>query len=437
MATSFLQMAYNLTDIIWIGRIGSRAVAAIGTAGFYMWFGMAFVLLSKVGGQVKVSQSIGREDYGEARNNARSALQLILILGLIYGLALFSLNKYLIDFFGMEDAGVVQMARDYLKIIGLGIMFYFINPIFTAIYNGYGDSKTPFKINAVGLVMNMILDPLLILVFNLGVQGAALATIASQFVVAAIFVYKFFVDKEMFEDFQLLKKFELRRYWEFIKLGFPISLKSGLFTFIAMVIARLIADYGAIPIAVQKIGSQLEALSWMTADGFAMATATFAGQNFGAENFERVKKGYFEAVKIMAAIGLVVTALFLLFPRQIFSIFVNEQATINEGVTYLRILAISQIFMTIEITTEGAFNGLSKTIYPSAISITFNALRIPGAILLSSTALGLSGIWWSISLSSVLKGIVAITLFMYLIYKTPILKHDDKQSIKTEQQNIT
>jgi Na+-driven multidrug efflux pump len=121
----------------------------------------------------------------------------------------------------------------------------------------------------------------------------------------------------------------------------------------------------------------------------------------------------------MSILGFIVMLLFMIFPKQIFSIFVNEKEALEEGVIYLKILGLSQIFMCIEITTSGAFNGLSKTFYPSAISIVFNILRIPSALILSATGLGLSGIWWAISITSILKGIFAFGGFMYLIKKRP------------------
>jgi len=423
MATSFLQMAYNLIDMIWIGKIGSQSVAAVGTAGFFMWLGMAFVIMPKIGAEVMVSQATGRGDHLGAKKNARSALQLVLAFGIFYSAILIIFNKYLMGFFNIEDALVVSLGRGYLQVIGIGIVFAFLNPVFTAIYNGYGNSSTPFKINAIGLIINIVLDPILIFGFNLGVIGAAVATITGQITVAIIFFSKLKFGDDIFSEFNLFKSIDLQRIKEMIKLGIPVSLRSGLFTLIAMVVARVIATWGPVPIAVQRIGTQIESLSWMTSEGFATATSAFVGQNYGAKNNERVKKTYFRAIGVMTVIGLFVTFLLLLFPKEIFSIFIQEPEALAEGITYLKILSISQVFMCVEITSSGAFNGLSKTGYPAAISIGFNLLRIPGAIILSSAALlGLSGIWWTISLTSVMKGIAAVLGFLYLIYKTPILK---------------
>ncbi|MDM8533758.1 MATE family efflux transporter [Clostridiaceae bacterium HSG29] len=417
MATSFLQMAYNLIDLIWIGKLGSLEVAAVGTAGFLMWLGMSLVIFSKVGAEVFVSQSVGRNNQHEAKNSARSAIQLVIIFGVFYTFILIVFNKYLIAFFNIQDEYVVSMARNYLKIIGIGVVFAFMNPVFTSIYNAYGDSRTPFRINAVGLIINIILDPILIFYFNMGVSGAAIATIIGQITVALIFIGKIKYGNDIFKEFNVFKEFDFNKMKKIMKLGMPISLKSGFFTIIAMVIARIIASWGPVPIAVQKIGSQIEALSWMTSEGFATATSTYIGQNYGAKNYHRIKMVYYKSIIIMTIIGIIVTLLFLIFPKEIFSIFLREEEALKEGIVYLRILGISQLFMCVEITTSGAFNGLSKTVYHSVLSIVFNFLRIPMALMLSMTVLGLSGIWWSITISSIIKGVFAVIGFMYLIKK--------------------
>ncbi len=127
-----------------------------------------------------------------------------------------------------------------------------------------------------------------------------------------------------------------------------------------MIIARIIANWGPIPIAVQKVGSQIEAISWMTASGFSTALSTFTGQNYGADNWKRIWKGYLAAMSIMGTIGMLTTALLILGASPLFKLFIPEEEALSYGVTYLRILGLSQFFMCIEITTAGAFNGLGK-----------------------------------------------------------------------------
>lgn len=426
MGTSFVQMAYNMTDMFWVGRIGSRAVAAVGTAGFFTWLGAAFILISRIGAEVGVAQSVGKRDIAEAKVYIKHSIQLIVTLALIYASVLIIFRKPLIGFFNIGEPDIENNAITYLVIISFGMVFYFINPVFSAIFNGYGESRIPFIINSSGLIINMILDPLMILGIGpfprLEVAGAALATIIAQFCVTVIFIIKAQRTKELFTDLKLFKIPDMDRIKAIVKLGFPAGLQSGMFTIFAMSITRIIAQWGPIPIAVQKVGSQIEAISWMTAGGFQTAMSTLVGQNYGAKKWLRVVKSYIVGMSVMSVIGLLATGLLVFAARPLFSIFIDEEETIRHGIVYLRILGISQLFMCLESTTAGAFNGLGKTIPPSIVGISFNALRIPAALILSATSLGLNGVWWAVSISSIFKGTVLTTWFILMLNRNPETK---------------
>ena len=428
MGTSFLQIAYNMVDMIWIGRIGSSAVAAVGTAGFYTWLSMAFIRISQIGAEVSVAQSIGRDDIKEARSFARNAVQLNFIIALSYAIFVIVFRKQLIGFFNIDDTYVIDMAVNYLGIVALGMVFSFTNLVFSGIFNGAGKSGPPFIINSLGLVINIILDPLLIFgigpVPGLGAVGAAIATVVAQVIVTIIFLFYINTKTSPLSGIKFFVSLRLTYIKKIIKIGYPVALQNGMFTIFAMFIARIIANWGPIPIAVQRVGSQIESISWMTAYGFSTALSAFVGQNYGAGEWKRIYKGYFTALSIMSVIGIFASLLLILGAGPIFAIFIpKENETIVQGAIYLRILGLSQLFMCIEITTSGAFNGLGKTFPPSLVSIVFTGLRIPAALILSRPeALGLNGVWWSISLSSVLKGIVLVTWFIYEIYKEPAIK---------------
>jgi putative MATE family efflux protein len=429
MATSFLQMAYNLVDMFWIGRTGSRSVAAVGSAGFYMWLSFAFIMISKVGAEVRVSQSIGGGNFSRAKDYARNALQMNLLLSIIYGVTVYFFSDKLIGFFKLGDSGVISMGVSYLKIISLGMIFSFSNQVFTGIFNGYGDSKRPFYMNTVGIIINIILDPILIFGAGpfpvMGVRGAAIATVISQFVVFASFLLYINRGNGIVKSLDFHHKPEMHIIKEYVKLGLPVGVHSGLFTLFTMVIARIIAHWGPLPIAVQKVGSQIESISWMTASGFQVALSTFVGQNYGAGQLKRIKEGYKAGIIIISGVGIFATLLLILFARPIFSIFIPEEESIRYGVDYLKILGVSQWFMCVEIVTAGAFNGLGKTSPPSIISVAFNALRIPLAIFLSSEALlGLNGVWWSITITSIFKGFILVGWFMFTIKKLNIFPKD-------------
>ena len=422
MGTSFIQMAYNLTDVMWLGRLSTNAVAAAGTVGFFMWFGAALVMITQVGVGVNVAQCYGRDDQDEAKKYISNGFQLDIFIAILYGIFLFTFRQNIIGFFNLKDPEVIEMAIEYLAIISVGILFHFINPIFSTALNSTGNSITPFKVNTVGLIVNMLLDPLLI--FGLGpipafgIQGAAIATVLAQFIVTLIFVILGKTSNMVYSHVDLFIKPNLNLIKKIMKLGVPPFMQMGFHAGISMYITKLVAGFGPIPVAVQSIGSQIESLSWMTSEGFSASIAAFVGQNYGAKKIPRIKEGYFQGMQILGSVGILSTLLLVFAAEPLFTIFVpNDPIAIKEGVKYLRILGLSQFFMSIEIGTSGAFNGLGKTLPPTITGVVLNALRIPFALVLSTTVLGLSGIWWSITISTILKGVLLFIWFIFILSK--------------------
>lgn len=431
MATSFIQMAYNLTDMLWVGRAGSSAVAAVGTAGFFSQLAVALATVSKVGAEIKVSQSIGRKDEKATKKYITTSLQIIIVTSLIMGLIILAFKTQFLGFFGLENKEVLSMANTYLSVIAAGMVITNLIPVFTAIFNGSGNSKTPFLINTIGLVINMILDPILIFglgpIPKLGVLGAALATIGSQAIVVTYFVISMIRSKEKYLKINLLSKIDLEAVKSLCKLGLPSGIQNGLFTVFSILIAKIIAGWGEIPIAVQKVGCQIEAITWMTAGGFSTALSSFVGQNYGAKKFDRIKKGYKATIMIAGVVGILSTLILVVGGEWIFSLFINEPEAIVLGKDYLRIMGYTQLFMCLEITTVGLFNGVGKTTIPALVSIILTGSRIPMAIILSRPSLlGLNGVWWSISITMVLKGVTIVGILWYLVKTKRFLHNKDE-----------
>ena len=181
MGTSLIQMAYNLTDMIWIGRIGANAVAAVGSAGMYMWLSNGISTLAKMGGQVRVGQSIGSQNKKDAAQYASATIQLGIIFGVIYGMITLLFHSQMIGFFHLTSPDVIKDAEIYLII--------FVNQIFTSLMTAIGNSHHPFVATAIGLVINIVLDPLLIFGLHMGVMGAAIATVIAQAIVLILMLY--------------------------------------------------------------------------------------------------------------------------------------------------------------------------------------------------------------------------------------------------------
>ena len=419
MATSLVQMAYNLTDMAWIGRLGSGAVTAVGTAGMYVWFSQGFAILARSGGQVKAAHSLGAGNEKEAANYARGAVQLGILFAVIYGLVSVFGARQLIGFFGLQSREIIREAENYLCIACGLVIFSYLNSILTGLLTAAGDSRTPFMANVAGLLVNVILDPVLIFgvgpVPAMGVVGAAVATVTAQLIVTLLFVRAVRNEKQLFSDFCLWKPVPRHCMREIISIGLPSSAQNLIYAGISLILTRLVAAWGDSAVAVQRVGGQVESVSWMVGDGFAAAVNAFLGQNFGAGHRERVRKGYFCAISMTALWGLCTSLLLIFMARPIFSIFIHEEEVLAAGVDYLRIIGFCQLFMMVEQTSVGAFSGLGKTLYPSVVSITLTSARIPLAVFISGWA-GLNGIWWALTVSSTAKGCVLFVSFLLCLH---------------------
>lgn len=428
IATNFIQTAYNMVDMIWISRLGSGAVAAVGTATFFVSLALSLSELIATGTAVRISQSIGAGKEKDANAYIKNGFFMAFLLAAIYSVVVIVFRENVIGFFELGEAQIEKDAITYLVISMISVIFMYFNTMCGSIANSRGDSKNPFKINTIGFIINGVLDPILIFgVFNikgLGVLGAGAATLASRIIVSLLFLIKtkglLYLSKEKF-------KLDNKKAIDVLKLGAPYALQRVLFSSIGIIMAKVIAGWGSTAIAVQKIGVQIEAISFMTIAGLNRAMRTFVGQNYGAGKTQRIKKGYKIGLLLSTVFGLFTTALLVGFSSEIFGLFLKEKQALAMGTNYLKIIGYSQVFMCIEIISGASFNGLGKTYIPSIVSIVFTSLRIPLAIFLSGTYLGLNGVWWTISISSMIKGTLLMILFLlYSKYRLKPLKEPYK-----------
>ena len=382
MATSLVQTAYNLTDMAWIGMVGSDAVAAVGAAAMYTWLSSGVATLARMGGQVKSAHAYGEGNRREAVQYGKGALQLALVLAAVYGIITNLFAGPLIDFFHLNSNLVVEDAIVYLRIACGLILFAFIGQTLTGLYTA---------------------------------SGAAIATVTAQFIVALVLVISMRRDPVLASQMRVWIPTPLSNIKTMVRIGFPAAIQSMLYCGISMVLTRFVTAWGDTAVAVQRVGGQIESISWMTADGFGTAINAFVGQNYGAGNLKRVKKGYMTASAIMFIWGIFTTCLLIFGAAPIFSLFIHEAEVIPAGADYLRIIGFSEMFMCVELMTVGALSGMGKTMEASVITIILTASRIPLAVILGGTAMGLNGIWWALTISSIVKGIIFFVYYLHIM----------------------
>ena len=384
MATSFIQMAYSLTDMAWVGRLGSEAVAAIGSVGILTWMSGSISLLNKVGSEVSVGQSIGAQSQEDARSFASHNITIALIISICWGTLLFIFAEPIIRIYELEDH-ITANAIQYLRIVSTGLPFVFLSAAFTGIYNAAGRSKVPFFISGTGLILNIILDPLFIFGFGLGTNGAAYATWIAEASVFLIFVYQLRCRDALLGGFPFFTRLKKKYTRRIFKLGLPVATLNTLFAFVNMFLCRTASEQGG-----------------------------HIAQNYAAGRVERVLRAWYTTLWMTGIFGTFCTLLFVFFGNEVFAIFVPEQAAYEAGGVFLRIDGYSQLFMMLEITMQGVFYGIGRTIPPAIISISCNYMRIPLAILFVRMGMGVEGIWWAVCVTTVAKGLILLSWFIII-----------------------
>lgn len=422
MASSFLGTLYNITDMAWIGLLGSKAVAGVGVGGMFTWLSQGLAAMARMGGQVQVAQCIGRGERDRAHGFAQAAVQLATLMGMAYAVISLLFTRQMVAFFQLTDPEAQTAALAYTKIACGLIVFSFLTLTMTGLYTAQGDSKTPFLANLIGLFTNMILDPVLILgpgpFPKLGVVGAAIATVTAQAIVMTIMILGVFIQKKenVLKGISLTAKIPKEYLSGICRIGIPTAIQGMAYCAISMVLTRMVSAYGAEAVATQRVGGQIESISWNTADGFAAALNAFIAQNYGAGKMDRVRKGYRASLWTVGIWGLLISFVFICFPQAIADIFFHEPKAVATAVGYLVIIGFSEAFMCVELTTVGALSGLGRTRLCSIISIAFTSARIPLAIILGGL-IGLSGIWWALSITSIIKGIIFTCTFLWITRK--------------------
>lgn len=419
MATSFINMAYNLTDTAWLGRLGTNAVAATGSVGYFVWMASSAADIARVGTSVFVAQEYGSGHYKRLNDTIKNGLILLLIVVGLFTSIIIGFTDNILNFYSLEDQ-VHAMAKAYLTIFALGFIINGINITFTNIYNSLGNSFFPFIANVIGLVLNIIVDPILIFglgpIKSLGVSGAALASVFAQLVVFTIFIVDILKTKNEIYLGIMHGKIQLDNIYSKFKKGLPVGFLSFMHASITGILMKYMAIYGSGPIAAYSIGSMAESITWRTADGLQVGITAFIGQNFGAKRFDRLKEVIKQSMTVIVAVGLIGAFIIGVFRYPLFKIFLpDDPKTIEMGAEYLLILSVSQLGMAFEIGAAGVFYGIGKTHIQSIISTVFNIARIPLSVLLMPY-FGYKGVWLAITISSIFKGLFAF-IFLRIEYR--------------------
>jgi putative MATE family efflux protein len=400
VGTTLFQVLFNVTDTFWVGRtLGPNALAAVSLASYMVWVIVSVGELVGVGLTAVAARRHGDRDPRGAARAAGTALVMALVLGLIVAVGgVLSLPAV---FRLMNATGdVATLARRFLVIQLVGAVLIYGYFVVTAAFRSAGDTRTPFLLLGASVLLNLVLDPLMILGWGplpaLGVYGAALATVLTRGL-------GFVVGLELLRRRRGIRfDLSLPVARTIARIGLPTMLTGVLFSLIYMLLVRVVGRFGTPAIAALGVGHKIEGISYMICIGFGLAAETLVGQNLGAGQPARARRAGWLTARIAAVPTCALAVLFMLVPGALVGIFTDDPAIIRDGSLYLRAAAVAQLAMAFENVLEGALTGAGYTLYTMLAIVSISALRIPLAELVAGP-FGLAGIWWMLALTAMAR----------------------------------
>src|SRR5213083_3588034 len=351
---------FNLIDAMWVGHlIGPAALAAVSTAGFYVW-----VLLS-LGEMVEVGLiAVAARRHGEglpdaAARAAGAAVLYALAAGAVVSAVGLVLGDELFQVMTVPPE-VARLGHDYLStwLVGGPLVFGFF--AVEATFRASGDTRTPFLLLAASVLLSIGLDPLLIAGLGpfpkLGVQGAATASVMVRgggFLIGMVIALRRGLVRLDAPDWRAVPRI--------VKIGAPLSLAGVLLSVIYMWLTRFTSRFGTPALAALGVGHKVEGLGFIAISGFALSASALVGQNLGAGLEQRARQAVRLALRYCLLVTLTTAALFLTLPRALVALFTSDPAVIADGSLYLRVIAFAQVGQTFEIILEGALAGAGYT----------------------------------------------------------------------------
>ena len=412
-----LYTLFNVVDAIWVGRLGPAPLAAVTTSMFASWILMGVAQMISGGLTAVVARHVGAGEARRADHSAAQGLLLAVVFAVIFAASAREAAPALFRFLGTTPE-VADAGRRFLGPLLFFCLPFFLSSNLEAILRAHGDTRTPMVTTSVAVLLNLVLDPPLIFGWGpipaMGVGGAALATIIAQSLNALLLGILVARRRVRFPHLAAeLRGIDLGEMVKLLRIGVPTAFGVVLFSLVYLFLSRVAARLGTDELAILGVGNRLESLCYLSTDSLSIAAATMVGQNLGARNVARAREvgrqGSVVALCLASALGLV----YFFWGRELFGLFVREEAVRVEGGLYMRVLALSQPLMGVEILLSGVFVGAGYTLAPTWISSVISVLRIPLAILFAvKLGFGLAGLAWVITLTCIVRGMLMYGLYV-------------------------
>lgn len=409
-----LQQCYNIADTLIVGQfLGKTALAAVGSSFTLMTFITSIILGLCMGSGALFSIRFGQRDEKGLKQDLCASFFFIAFISILLNIIAYICLDVLKLFLRVPHEVWGDM-RCYLLYIFMGIIAIFLYNFFSAYLRSIGNSVIPLIFLAISSILNIILDLYFVLVLKMGVGGAALATVLSQYVSGiGIMFYTLLKYKEVLVIFKIsyLKR---ERIKQIISFSLLTCIQQSVMNLGILMVQGLVNSFGTVVMAAFAAAVKIDAFAYMPVQDFGNAFSTFIAQNYGAKEKERIQKGLKEAVRISSIFCIIISILVYIFAKPLMMIFVDAKETsiILEGVRYLRIEGAFYIGIGCLFLLYGLYRALGRPGMSVVLTVFSLGTRVALAYILSSIpALGVTGIWWSVPIGWALADIVGLVYY--------------------------
>ncbi|UCH71445.1 MAG: MATE family efflux transporter [Thermoplasmatales archaeon] len=409
-----VQTLYYLFDAIWVSGLGADALAAIGFV--FPFFIMATALSSglSIGGVSGISRRIGANDKEGANNVAVHTFITMILVATIFAVPFFIFAH---DLFVLIGAGrTAYMASSYARILAAGSIILFFSFISGAILRSEGDTKRPMYAMIIGASLNIILDPIFIYTFNLGVAGAAWATILSMSVASVLLFNWIFIQKNTYLSFTFRGfHFDKKIMKDIFRVGMPASLQQLSLSVMMLMINFIIISFAdSDGVAVFSTGWRVVTIAILPLYAMNLATVPVVGVAFGSNAFDKLNTAYLYAIKIGFLIECAIALFIFIFAPWIAAVFTQTEAAARiapDLETFFRIICIFFPGVVFGMTSSAVFQGIGKGIYAFSVTFFRTILLTPILIILFALIfdMGLQGMWWGLVIGNLAASAIAFT----------------------------
>ncbi len=369
MASSILQLLFNAADIIVVGRYaGSDALAAVGSTGALINLLTNMFIGFSVGANVLVARYYGAGKPDEVSETVHTSVMLSIIGGVLLAVIGIIFASPLLELMGTPE-NVLPLAALYVRIYFAGMPVILLYNYGSAILRAIGDTKRPLYYLAIAGVLNIILNLILVIVFEMSVAGVALATIISQ-TLSAVLVIRCLMNIEGGCHLDLHQlKIHTNKLWKILQLGLPAGLQGSIFSLSNVLIQSSVNSFGAIAMAGNSAAANIEGFTYVAMNSFYQAAITFVSQNMGAMEFRRIRKIAWQCLACVTVTGALLGNLSFFFGHQLLGIYSDEAEVIRYGIYRLEVIGTTYFLCGIMDVCVGCLRGIGYSFLPMVVSL--------------------------------------------------------------------